>query len=419
MQDAPTDGLLELDVERIAYRGPGIAHAGPVVCFVPETCPGERVRVRVVRKKKNFWEARVEEVLSPSPDRLPHPDCRVFGPDGETKTPGCVYDHASHEAELRWKEAQLRDFLARQTRLPEPALEPAFASPRALGYRNKSVMHVARGAGGRRILGYVGDDNETVHDQPRCPLSVDPINGALADIRADEAFWRFARPGSRLTLRHTRRDGVFLSLRLPDGRQEPPSPPPLAEEAPVVGALEVPARGFWQTNPAVAAALVEAVASEIRAAAPERFVDAYCGVGVFGLVAAKLGVPAVAGVESGREAVASAVRNARALGLAARASFACADAGRALPELLARGPAAGTLALVDPPRAGLSADAVSALLAARPRRLLYVSCAPDTLARDLAALAGAGPYRLAKARLFDMFPRTAHFETLCVLDLAR
>lgn len=408
--------LLELSVERIAYRGPGVAHAGPVVCFVPETCPGERVRARVVRRHKNYWEARVEAVLERSPDRLAEPDCRVFTAAGESKTPGCVYDHATHAAELRWKEAQLREFLERQARLPEPVLAPAFASPRALGYRNKTTLHVARDAAGRRVLGYVGDDNETVSDQPRCPLSEAPINDALADIRADESFWRFARPGSQLALRHTPRDGVVVSVRLPGGRLEPPELPPLAETAPFVGELEVPARGFFQMNREVGAALVEAAAAEILAAAPARFLDLYCGVGVFGLAAAALGVPRVEGVESGREAVAAAARNAERLGLAGRASFACADAARALPALLAAGPAAGTLALVDPPRAGLAPEALRALLAAPPARLLYVSCAPDTLARDLALLAGpGGPYRLLSARLFDMFPRTAHFETLCVL----
>ena len=414
------DDSVELSIERIAFRGPGVAHAGPVVCFVPETCPGERVRARIVRRRKNYWEARVEAVLEASPDRLPEPDCRVFTAEGESKTPGCVYDHATHEAELRWKEEQLRDFLVRQARVPEPALRPAFASPRHLNYRNKTVLHVARNAAGCRVLGYVGEDNETVSDQPRCPLSVEPVNEALADIRADESFWRFARPGSRLALRHTPRDGVVVSVALPDGRLEPPELPPLAETAPLVGDLEVPARGFFQTNPAVGAALVEAVADEVRAAAPARFLDLYCGVGVFGLVAATLGVPSVAGAESGRDAAAAARRNAARLGLADRASFACADAAKALPGLLADGPADGTLALVDPPRAGLAPDAVRALLAALPRRLLYVSCAPDTLARDLALLCapGGGAFRLESARLFDMFPRTAHFETLCVLARA-
>lgn len=414
------DENIELEIERIAFRGAGVAHAGPVVCFVPGTCPGERVRARVVRRRKNFWEARVEKVLEASPDRLPAPDCRVFTPDGEVQTPGCVYDHATHEAELRWKGGQLRDFLVRQARIAEPFLEPAVASPRHLNYRNKAVMHVARDARGRRVLGYVGDDNATVLDQPRCPLSLDPINDALAEIRADGAFWRFARPGSRLALRHTTRDGVSVSVRLPDGRFEPADPPPLTETVPVAGALEVPARGFFQTNPDVGAALVGAVAGEIRAAAPARFLDLYCGVGVFGLVAAALGVPRVAGAESGRDAAAAARRNAGRLGFADRASFACADAARALPGLLAGGPAAGTLALVDPPRAGLAPEAVRALLAAPPARLLYVSCSPDTLARDLALLCapGAGAFRLEKARLFDMFPRTAHFETLCVLSAA-
>ena len=417
------DARLTLRIESVAYRGPGVARAeGGAVCFVPETCPGELVEAEVVARRKNFWEARVARVLEPSPDRLAEPDCRVWTVDGFVKTPGCVYDHVRHAAEVAWKNEQLRGFLERQAGLPGAGerMPAPFVSPRALHYRNKATLHSARNAAGRPILGYVGDDNRTVVDVPSCPLSAEPIDEALADARNDPAFWRYVGAGSQVVLRWTPDDGVATWVDRPAGRGAAPERdrlPDLTERTPVLGRLRVPARGFWQMNGEVGAALVSAVTDLLRAEAPERFADLYCGVGVFGLSAAKAGVPHVFGADSGRDVVRAASANAREHGLDGRARFACADVAASADRLLA--PCAGPsgAALVDPPRAGLDPRVVRALLARRPRLLLYVSCAPDTLARDLRLLCAPGSgYALRSARLFDMFPRTAHFETLCVLE---
>ncbi|MBR1608507.1 MAG: hypothetical protein IJ678_02695, partial [Kiritimatiellae bacterium] len=195
----------------MAYRGSGIARAGGLVYFVPETCPGELVEARETVRRKNRAEAVVEEVVEPSPDRLAEPDCRIAprpgSGDAPVRVPGCVYDHMSHDAELRCKERQLADFLSRQAGVPDAAslLRPSFRSPRHLHFRNKTVMHVAReAASGRWILGYVGDDNRTVVDVPRCPLSVPEIADAFAAARADDSFWRWAGEGARVAARWTK-----------------------------------------------------------------------------------------------------------------------------------------------------------------------------------------------------------------------
>ena len=413
---------LELRIDRIAYRGPGIARAPDgAVCFVPETCPGERVEAQIVEERKTFRRARVLRVLEPVPERLAVPDCRVPTPDGAfVRVPGCVYDHVRHETEVAWKDAQLRAFLERQAGLAGAAerTEPPSVSPRALHYRNKCVLHAARDAAGRPVLGYVGEDNRTVVDVPRCPLSDEAIDTELASIRSDPAFWRYARPGTQVTLRRTPDDGVAVWADRPgdrpDGRDALPE---LTERTPVLGRMRVPARGFWQMNPEVGGALVAAATDLLRAEAPARLLDLYCGVGVFGLSAAEgAGVPLVVGADTGRAAVRAAEANAREHGLGRRARFVCADVADAARALLAEHAGPDAAALVDPPRAGLDPRVVRALLERPPRLLMYVSCAPDTLARDLRLLCAPGGFAFRSARLFDMFPRTAHFETLCVLE---
>lgn len=401
---------LRLTIESIAYLGSGVARESGCVYFVPETCPGENVEAEVVREKKTFREARALSVLNPSPDRLQEPNCRIAAAaGGVVRVPGCVYDHVAHGAELRYKQAQLLSFLERQGRIANAAgiLAEPFASPKELHYRNKITLRAGADASGRRVLGYFGDDNVTVVDVPQCPLAVAPINAALAEMRSDPGFWRWIGAGGAVVLRWTEADGVVVMSDVEEGVELPP----LTERVPVVGEIGVPARGFFQVNPEVGAALVEYVADKVVECGASDLIDFYCGVGVFGLCASKLRVRMVTGFDTGRAAVRMANANARRLGLPAR--FFCEYSGRVASKALAQMRRPATMAVLDPPRAGLEKEVVSALIAHPPRDVLYVSCSPDTLARDLAMLTGGGTYRVVSARLFDMFPRTAHFET-CV-----
>ncbi|MBQ7666852.1 MAG: 50S ribosomal protein L11 methyltransferase, partial [Kiritimatiellae bacterium] len=148
-------------------------------------------------------------------------------------------------------------------------------------------------------------------DMVRCPLSVPEISAAIAETRDDPQFARWAPPGSRAVFRWSRRDGTALFVDRPGRPADNGGGAFFTQDTPVLGSLKVPARGFWQMNDAVGSALVAAVADAIRVAAPRSLVDLYCGVGVFGLSAARLGVKRVLGVESGRDAVRAAARNAR------------------------------------------------------------------------------------------------------------
>ena len=407
---------LTLSIDSIAYRGPGIGRAEGCVVFVPGTCPGETVVAEVVREKKSFKEAVVVSIENPSPDRLPRPDCRLTTVAGDMQVPGCVYGHVTREAELRYKQDQLRSFLTRQAKLEDAAalmLAP-FDSPLPLHYRNKIKLRAGRDAQGRRILGYIGDDNETLVDIPQCPLAREPLNRLLTEIRADPGFWSYIGEDGQIALRWTEADGAVV---VPEAdRLGGEELPPLTEASPVVGKLIVPARAFFQVNPEVGAGLVEHVTALAEACNPHEFVDLYCGVGVFGLSASKRKIRHVTGFDSNRPAVRAAIENAKRLGLPARfyGEYVADVANRVLEQMAP----ARTMAVVDPPRAGLEPEVTAALVAHPVENLVYVSCSPDTLARDLALLTQAGSYAVKSIRLFDMFPRTAHFETAVHLERA-
>jgi tRNA/tmRNA/rRNA uracil-C5-methylase (TrmA/RlmC/RlmD family) len=252
-----------------------------------------------------------------------------------------------------------------------------------------------------------------VLDIRACPFACEPINSALAGLRASSRFSDLPHE-ARVTFRHTAHDGA---LWWTDDRSSGADVPEHLTEASPVGPLLVPYDGFYQVNPAASDRLVRTVA-EVFAATPDapEILDLYCGVGVFGFACLAAGGSRLTGIESGRSAVAAARLNAAALGLTA--AFYCHALGQEHVALDRFTPAPRrTTALLDPPRDGLAPGLCQSLAASGIARILYVSCDPATLARDLAILLAGGRYRLLRARLFDLFPRTAHFETL--VELAR
>lgn len=401
---------LTCTVETLAYGGDGIARVDGLVLFIPATVPGETVRARVTLVKKNFARAELTDLLAPSPLRI-EPCCRVADPDtgSPARVPGCVYDHLDYAAEIQAKQQQLEGFIRRLPQGADARILPPFASPAPLHYRNKIVLHAQRGQG-RTRLGYRQEPSHRVLDISSCPLACEEINVALARLREPD-FLAGLRDGADITLRHTAHDGAVWWQA-----GDPPRSPPdgLFTEASPAGPLRVPRDGFYQVNPAVGDVLARTVSEWFAedADAPE-LLDLYCGVGVFGLACMKAGGTRLTGIESGRSAVAAARQNALALNIPGE--FRCAALGQEPLDLrgLVSDPHRAT-ALVDPPRDGLAPEIARALADGGLRRVFYVSCDPATLSRDLAVLLSGG-YRLRRMRLFDMFPRTAHFETLAEL----
>ena len=386
-----------LVVSDVVYRGKGLGRLDGQVVFVPGVLPGETVEVRFTRRHKNYAEAGLIEVVSASPKRLA-PACPLV-----SVCPGCCYQHADYEEELRLKQAQLANLLERQAKVSSSVCLPPVPSPKPLGYRNRISLHAAYD-GSAAALGYIGEDNETVLDVPACPLAVAPLNERLAQLRADAGFMATLRTHRSLTLRHTRHDGAIHFLGKAGAEK------PWLTETTLFGQVQVPRGSFFQVNHGVADRLLAAVMAILKDTPCRAVADLYGGGGVFALAAGRAGVPRVIGIDSDEAAIQAARQNARDHKLK-NVEFVAQPASKGLKQVFRRVDPAGVLLIVDPPRAGLEKPGIEAIGRSRPPEIVYVSCAADTMVRDIALLAAAG-YRVVSSQLFDMFPRTPYFESL-------
>ncbi|MEI6787668.1 MAG: class I SAM-dependent RNA methyltransferase [bacterium] len=391
-----------LSVTDLPYGGRGIGRLEGKVCFVPGVLPGETVRVKIIRDRGDFLEAEPLEILTPSPHRI-QPACPLASSLGlrsfsEGGCPGCCYQHVDYTEEVSIKNEQLRNLLARQT----ATLLPPVPAPSPLGYRNKMALH-AQADGKDMRLGYFMADNTTILDVPSCPLAAAPLNAILEERRCDPSFFRTLRDGMTVTFRWTEKDGAQW------WRNRASEKDVWLVESSVIGPLSVPRNSFFQMNPAMADHLVTAVMERLKADLPDTVIDLYCGVGVFALAAATLGIPKVLGIDLDGPGIKAAEHNARKLGLN-NTRWKAAAAQESILDFELEQPDRAAL-IVDPPRSGLGRKLIQEILKHKPRRLLYISCAPDTMVRDAAWLADGG-YSIRSSQLFDLFPRTAHFESL-------
>lgn len=346
-----------LVIEQVTFGGQGLGRlATGKVCFVPRVIPGERVMVRIVRERKSYAEAELTEILEASPHRVNAP-CPVFGRCG-----GCQYQHLTYERQLALKRDQVADVLRRLGGLEGVNVEPTMPSPREFGYRNRVTMHVRKG-----VVGFFGERSQRIVDVKHCPIATETVNGLLNELRK-------SRP----------RDGEY----------------PLREPGEF--------RGFRQVNDFAAGVLVDVV-SEMAAPGGALLVDAYCGAGFF---AARL--KSLFGLTVGIEWSADAIRQARE-NAGETERYLLGDVKLHLAEALEAAPAEGTTVLLDPPAEGIDSAVADRIIQHRPARVIYVSCNPATLARDLRRLGAL--YQVRRVRPVDMFPQTAEIEVATLLEL--
>ncbi|MBE6377303.1 MAG: class I SAM-dependent RNA methyltransferase [Lentisphaerae bacterium] len=372
-----------LQITAIAYGGDGVGRcADGRVCFVKGTLAGEVVKVAVTEEKKRFCRGVVQEIVVPSKERI-EPACPLYG-----SCPGCAYMHCAYAEELKWKERQLADFLLRSKLADEDALLPAVPSPEELFYRNKLTLHKSADS---EEYGYYGSDNTTVLVVEKCLLAKKEINSVLHNCSGEKALFRF-----------TEKDGAV--------QVEPASSAVLTETIPQAGDFSVAADGFFQVNIPVAAELIKLAASEIET---RELLELYCGVGVFSIsLAEKIADLHCIGIELNKKAIEFAKVNAVSHQVADRCRFYAGDAGKMLKKFRPKGKF--TL-LIDPPRSGVEKSTLQKITALKAEKIIYISCAADTLTRDLKELTASG-YRIKSSRVLDMFPRTAHFETFTALE---
>lgn len=392
------------DVLDVVYHGRGIARVDGLVTFIDGALPGEKVRAKVVKRKNNFQEAELLEVVSPSEHRIPSCVGLLHG-----RFPGIVYAHVDYMFEVALKDAQFRNFL-RNFLDDATSFLPPFASPRDLSYRKKIVLHYQVGRDGVGRLGYYGSDNRTVFRVDSCPLALKEINDCLASFSMQGL-----KSGDSVTFRYTAADGVMVWKNKPSLKAK------FLTEHTSIGDLKVPLNGFFQVNSFVGEELIRQVRewlSEIKSeGCVTSLLDLYCGVGVFALAASLDGFGRVVGVESGYGAVAAAKENARSLGLSG-VSFYGETVDDAAKAHFYGIDLSSSAIVIDPPRQGIEPNALKIIVSSGAKYIIYVSCDPATLSRDLGVLCKGG-YRIEKARMLDMFPRTMHFESALLLKACK
>jgi 23S rRNA (uracil1939-C5)-methyltransferase len=385
----------ELRIDGLAAGGDGVGRdaAGRVV-FVPLCAPGDRVRVRLVEERPRFARGELIEVIEPGPSRVA-PRCSVFGVCG-----GCTWQHVSYAEQCKWKQRILGDALRRIARLDGP--EPDFvASSEGYGYRTRARLLVEGGE-----LGFRRASSRAVCATGDCPVLVPELNAALAELFAGPTL---ADGPLEIGVGGDRVVSQFRSGKKRPAEQgpiEPGGPIPLAAGP---DTLRVSPGVFFQAHHLLRDVLADAVLE--AAGEGERALELYAGAGFFSLRLARRFERLIA-VEASRAALDDLRRNLAAADLEVRTRRADAtrwiggrESRRFAPEVV----------VLDPPRAGLGEAAAKQLAGLTARRIVYLSCDPATLARDLRVLVAEG-YTPSGITGFDLFPQTAHIEALAVLD---
>ena len=380
-------------VDNLTNLGDGVGRVDGWVVFVPGALPGERITARIWHNAANFSRGDLVRIHQRSPHRV-EPRCPLFGTCG-----GCQYQNLSYAEQLRWKQAQLKDALARLGGV-EAEVDPCHPSPKEWGYRTKLTPHFQPPRGpGEFPIGFLHAHNaRRLVDVPACPIATDAVNAALRKVRAEvrSRAGEFRR-GATLLLRETK-EGVVTD--------------PRASVTETVGGLTLRfvAGDFFQNNPSILPAFVGHAVDLAKASGARHLVDAYCGSGLFALSAARH-FESVHGVEVSEDAVRKAAENAAANRLL-NCRFVAGSAEAIFGKLPVKGPE--TAVIIDPPRKGCDEAFLAQLDAYAPRRIVYVSCAPDTQARDIRWLAARG-WKVLSARPFDLFPQTRHIESIVAL----
>lgn len=385
---------IQIEITDIAFGGDGVGRVDGRVVFVPFTMVGERVEAEVWRLHKQYARARLLRVLQPSPHRIGG-RCRHFG-----ECAGCQYQHMPYPHQCEIKTKQVRDVMQRIGRFESPPVRPVLPSPLEYGYRGKINLHPRRGK-----LCYVGWDGRAF-EVKECHIAA-----AAIDEKIREGTLKAMGRGD-IVLRANSRGQLFVhDLSSGEGDRE-------FVEHFADFPFRLPINSFFQNNIAMLPVMSEAVGARIAEAGVGYVVDAYCGAGFFAIyLAKKLSLKRGWGIEIDPQAIPWARRNAAQAGLN-NLEFFQGAVERVLPVLLAkhRTIAPSLRVLLDPPRAGCEPKVLESLIKAKPKQIVYVSCDPSTLARDLKELCKSA-YFLEEIQPLDMFPQTAHIE--CIARLKR
>ncbi|MCH5198308.1 MAG: 23S rRNA (uracil(1939)-C(5))-methyltransferase RlmD [Oscillospiraceae bacterium] len=449
MEALKKNQVIELEITGVTSEGSGVGHFSGMAVFVSGAASGDRLECVIIKAKKNYAIGKIQKILTPSEDRTPS-DCVVFPRCG-----GCVFRHISYEAELRYKEQRVKDAFSRIGHI-DTAFEPIEGSVSFNGYRNKA-QYAVQSQNGRLLTGFYAPFSHRVINCPGCLLQPPEFGGILKTISRWAEKYKISAYDEKNRsglLRHIyirkgfgtgeimvclvingerifKKDQLLRALLNENNNiktvllnhNTADTNVILGTENSVIfgqGYIEdilcgkrfkLSPLSFYQVNHDGAERLYKKAAELALTNKTNTVVDLYCGTGTIGLTLADK-VQKLIGVEIVPDAVKDAEINAKLNGIK-NAEFICADASLAAEKLKERGVKPDAV-ILDPPRKGCDEKLLKTVAEMEPQRIVYVSCDPATLSRDCAVLQKLG-YKAETAKPFDMFPRTAHVETVVLL----
>jgi len=444
---------LNVFVEDLTHDGAGVAKVEGYPLFVPGALPGEEVEVHVQKTMKNYGFARLLKVVKESPDRV-EPPCHVFSECG-----GCQLQHLSYEGQLLQKQKTVRDALERIGKLPDVLVHPVKGMDNPWRYRNKSQIPFSE-RNGEVVAGFYQTRSHDIVDTDVCIIQGEEADALMAELKRElhaigmKAYDEKTHRGMlrHLIVRKARATGelmVVLVTRVKSFRQQEQAVALIKRVVPNVTSImqnvnsektnvifgnetillegkpfivdsiggidfEISARSFYQVNSEQTEVLYGQALKYAQLTGNESVIDAYCGIGTISLFLAQQ-AKEVYGVEIVPQAIEDAKRNAELNGIE-NTHFEAGPAEEVIPKWYADGKRFDVL-VVDPPRKGCDEKLLETILEYKPKRVVYVSCNPATLARDLRILEDGG-YRTQEVQPVDMFPHSSHVEVVCWLELA-
>ncbi|XOQ47474.1 MAG: 23S rRNA (uracil(1939)-C(5))-methyltransferase RlmD [Eubacteriales bacterium] len=451
--DLKKNDFIDLEITGYTTQGSGVGRYNDIAVFVPLAAKGDRLRVKILKTAKTYAFGRMDKIIKASEDRIAL-DCAQFAQCG-----GCVYRHIAYAAELQAKQQMVQDALERIGGFRGIAVQPIVGAKGPDRYRNKAQLPIGRGPDGTIRMGFFANHSHRIIPCEECLLQPEEFTAAMEAFRqwaqqsGDSVYEEETGKGRlrHLYLRKANATGEVMACVVVNGNgvhYEPELVNILKEKVPglksviinvnrektnvVLGKkcrtvwgsdtitdtlcglnFHISPMSFYQVNRDQAERLYTIAGEYAGLTGKETLLDLYCGTGTIGLSMAK-NAAKVIGVEIVEQAVEDAKKNARENRID-NAEFLCADAAEAASMLKNRGERPDVV-IIDPPRKGCDASLIETIAGMEPQRVVYVSCDPATLARDLKLFFQKG-YEPQQVTPVDMFPRTAHVE--CVVLMSR
>ncbi|UOE94506.1 23S rRNA (uracil(1939)-C(5))-methyltransferase RlmD [Alkalihalobacillus sp. LMS39] len=446
--------IVEVMIEDLTHEGAGVAKIEGYALFIPKALPGERAKVKVLKVNKGYGFGKVMETIDQSDERV-DPICPIYDQCG-----GCQLQHLSYEAQLSQKQKQVKDVLERIGKLTDVKVHPTIGMENPWRYRNKAQVPVADREGGL-VAGFYQQRSHEIINMDECFIqheANDEVVQTVKSICEQYGVRGYNEQTHRGTLRHvvaryglmTGETMVVLITRTAELPHKDEIIEQIRTKLPKVKSIvqningkktnvifgdktvvlwgepyiydfigdikfAISARSFYQVNPEQTKALYDKALEYANLSGHETVIDAYCGIGTISLFLAQK-AKHVYGVEIVPQAIDDAKRNAK-LNHIENADFAVGEAENVIPWWYAQGIRADVI-VVDPPRKGCDEKLLQTIIQMKPKRVVYVSCNPATLARDLRILEDGG-YGTKEVQPVDMFPHTNHIENVAVLEMEK